>query len=111
MTLCVPLLGVDPSSPVPGPLTRPTPPLPPCLEALDFVMVTLPPETFMSFLAKTAPAREWQRRSTAAYTYARIRSSCLSPEPETLNPETESGTSWDRAWACSPLYSSHYTRV
>ena len=47
--------------------------------------------------ARMAPARVWQRRSTAAYTiiylYARTRSSCLSPKPETLNPETESRTS------------------
>ena len=72
MTLCVPLLGGDPSSPVLGPRKRPTPSLPP-YEASDSVMVTLPPETCM-FDAWMAPARVWQRRSTAAYTDM--------PEPE-----------------------------
>ena len=46
----------------------------------------------------------WQRRSTPAYASARIRSSCLSPKPITLNPETESGTS-----GAGPGPGAHYT--
>ena len=87
MTLCVPLLGGDPS-----PKTKKATHFPPFVLASDALMVTLPPVTLM-FPAWMAPARVWQRRSTAAYTHARTRSSCLSPKPETLNPETESGTS------------------
>ena len=55
-------------------------------------MFTLPPETSIC-LAWMAPACVWQHRSPAAYIYAEIRSSCISPKPETLNPETESDTS------------------
>ena len=47
----------DPSSPVPGTRKRPPPPLPPFREALDFVMVTPPPETRMYIIALMAPAR------------------------------------------------------
>ena len=45
------------------------------------------------FSARMAPARVWQRRSAAAYTKMPELSSCLSPKPDSLNPENESGTS------------------
>ena len=50
--------GGHPSSPVPGPRKRPTPPLPPH-KAVHSLMVTLPPETSM-FSALMAPAHMWQ---------------------------------------------------
>ena len=56
-----------------------------------------------------APAREWQRRSTPAYASVRIRNSCLSPKPETLNPETGSGTSGTGPGP-GPLYTPPATR-
>ena len=73
MMLCVPLLVGDipralfmSRPPVPGPRKRPTPPLASILPSRKtFVMVTLPAETSSS-PAQTAPARRWQRRSTAA---------------------------------------------
>ena len=44
------------------------------------------------------------------YLNARTRSSCLSPKPETLNPETVSGTSGARAGPQCPLYNPPTTR-
>ena len=41
----------DPSSPVPEPLKRPTPPLPPSSQAVDSLMVMLPPKTCKSISA------------------------------------------------------------